>query len=98
MGMFQIEHVLLVLVVGILLFGRKLPEVGRSLGKTVTEFRKGVKGLEDEIHEPSSARAAIEPEAVKAPQRVTPPSQKPTFDDLDRRAEAAPPASVPPKV
>jgi sec-independent protein translocase protein TatA len=99
MGMFQIEHILLVLVVGLLLFGRKLPEVGRSLGKTVTEFRKGVKGLEDEVSEPSGPRAAIEPEPVKPPQRVTPPTQKPQFDDLDRRAEAAPPAtSVPPKV
>jgi sec-independent protein translocase protein TatA len=92
MSLLSPEHILLVLVVGILLFGRKLPEVGRSLGKTVTEFRKGVKGLEDEVSEPSSPRAAIEPEPVKAPQRVTPPSQKPTFDD----APAQP--TVPPKV
>jgi sec-independent protein translocase protein TatA len=98
MSLLSPEHILLVLIVGILLFGRKLPEVGRSLGKTVTEFRKGVKGLEDEVSEPSSPRAAIEPEPVKAPQRVTPPTQKPNFDDLDRRAENTTPPSVPPKV
>src|SRR5580698_11648394 len=99
MSLLTPEHILLVLIVGILLFGRKLPEVGRSLGKTVTEFRKGVKGLEDEVSEPSSPRAAIEPEPVKAPQRVTPPTQKPSFDDLDRRAESVPSQpSVPPKV
>jgi sec-independent protein translocase protein TatA len=92
MSIFAPEHILLVLVVGILLFGRKLPEVGRSLGKTVTEFKKGVRGLEDEVSEPTSTRAAIEPEPVKAPQRVTPPTQKPTFDD----APAQP--GVPPKV
>jgi sec-independent protein translocase protein TatA len=93
MGFLSAEHILLALVVGILLFGRKLPEVGRSLGKTVTEFRKGVKGLEDEVHEPTTTtRAAIDPEPVKAPQRVTPPSQKPTFDDAPAQS------GVPPKV
>jgi sec-independent protein translocase protein TatA len=92
MGFLGSQEILLLVVLGILLFGRKLPEVGRSLGKTVTEFRKGVKGLEDEVHEPTSARAAIEPEPVRAPQRVTPPTQKPVFDD----APVQP--SVPPKV
>jgi sec-independent protein translocase protein TatA len=86
------QEILLLVVLGILLFGRKLPEVGRSLGKTLTEFKKGYKGIEEEINESSGPRAAIEPEAVKAPQRVTPASPKPTFDD----APAAP--SVPPKV
>ncbi len=85
------QEILLLVVLGVLLFGRKLPEVGRSLGKTVVEFKKGVKGLEDEVSETSSPRAAIEPEAVKAPQRVTPATAKPTFDD-------APAPSVPPKV
>jgi len=88
------QEILLLVVLGVLLFGRKLPEVGRSLGKTVVEFKKGVKGLEDEVSETStsSPRAALEPEPVKAPQRVTPATPKPTFDD----APAAP--SVPPKV
>jgi sec-independent protein translocase protein TatA len=86
------QEILLLVVLGVLLFGRKLPEVGRSLGKTATEFRKGLKGLEDEVNEPMNPRAAIEPEAVRPPQRVTPPSQKPTFDD----APAQP--GVPPKV
>ncbi|MFO0822506.1 MAG: twin-arginine translocase TatA/TatE family subunit [Gemmataceae bacterium] len=86
------QEILLLVVLGVLLFGRKLPEVGRSLGKTAVEFRKGLKGLEDEVSESSSPRAAIEPEPVKAPQRVTPATPKPTFDD----APAAP--SVPPKV
>ena len=86
------QEILLLVVLGILLFGRKLPEVGRSLGKTVVEFKKGVKGLEDEVSEPSAQRAAIEPEPVKAPARVAPATPKPTFDD----APAAP--AVPPKV
>jgi sec-independent protein translocase protein TatA len=93
-GMFGLggPEILLLVVLGVLLFGRKLPEVGRSIGKTVVEFKKGVGGLEDEVREASSPRAAIDPEPVKAPQRVTPATPKPTFDD----APAAP--SVPPKV
>ena len=40
-----------VIVIGlamILLFGNRLPGVMRSLGKSVTEFKKGVAGIEDE--------------------------------------------------
>ena len=85
------QEMLLLLVLGILLFGRKLPEIGRSIGKTVVEFKKGVKGIEDEVGETAQPRAAIEPEPVRPPQRVT-PSAAPKFDD------APPPASVPPKV
>ncbi len=42
-------HLLILLVIGILLFGKRLPEVGRSLGKGIVEFKKGLKGLEDDI-------------------------------------------------
>ena len=85
------QEVLLLLVLGVLLFGRKLPDIGRSLGKTMVEFKKGMKGIEDEVSESSSPRAAIEPEPVKAPTRVT-PSAAPKFDD------APLPSSAPPKV
>ena len=65
---------------GVLLFGRKLPDIGRSLGKTVTEFKKGFTGLEEEVH--TGARpAAVEPEAVKPPQRGTPTAAAPKFED-----------------
>ena len=67
------QEILLLLVLGVLLFGRKLPELGRSVGKTMVEFKKGMRGIEDEVSEsPQQARAAIEPEPVKPPQRVTP--------------------------
>src|SRR6266496_4030580 len=39
---------------GLILFGKRLPEVGRSLGKGIVEFKKGLKGVEDEIDEASS--------------------------------------------
>jgi sec-independent protein translocase protein TatA len=35
--------------VALLIFGNRLPGVMRSLGKSVTEFKKGVSGIEEEI-------------------------------------------------
>jgi sec-independent protein translocase protein TatA len=86
-------EILVLLLIGVLLFGRKLPDIGRSLGKTVVEFKKGVSGLEEEVSAGGSARPAIEPEPVKPPQRVT-PSGAPRFED----APAAPASNLPPQV
>lgn len=33
----------------LLFFGNRLPSVMRSLGKSVTEFKKGVSGIEEDI-------------------------------------------------
>jgi sec-independent protein translocase protein TatA len=85
------QEMILLLVLGILLFGRKLPELGRSVGKTLVEFKKGMKGIEDDVHESSAPRASIEPEPVRPPHRVT-PTAKPNFDDAPSAS------SVPPKV
>lgn len=83
-----VPELIVLLLLGVLLFGRKLPDIGRSLGKTVTEFKKGWSGLEEEVTTTSSR--VVEPEAVKPPQRVT-PSAAPKFDD-------APASNLPPTV
>jgi sec-independent protein translocase protein TatA len=35
--------------IALLLFGNRLPSVMKSLGKSVTEFKKGVAGIEDDL-------------------------------------------------
>ena len=45
---------ILILAFGLLIFGKRLPEVGRSLGKGIVEFKKGLKGVEDEVEEASN--------------------------------------------
>jgi sec-independent protein translocase protein TatA len=40
---------LIIAMLGLLVYGKRLPEVARSLGRGVSEFKKGLHGLEDEI-------------------------------------------------
>ena len=37
-------------IVAVLLFGSRLPSVARSLGKSMTEFKKGMREFESEMH------------------------------------------------
>jgi sec-independent protein translocase protein TatA len=67
-------------LVAVVLFGRRLPEVARSLGQSMTAFKKGMHGLEDDIvsSTPSSQPAPPPAEAPKVPQRIT--GAAPKFD------------------
>jgi sec-independent protein translocase protein TatA len=68
-------------IIGVLLFGRKLPEVGRYLGKGIVEFKKGIKGLEDGFEADAAAQRPESPalEAPRPPQRIM--TTAPKFED-----------------
>ncbi len=36
-------------MIGLLLFGKRLPEVAKNLGKGLSEFKKGMSGFQDEL-------------------------------------------------
>lgn len=58
--------VVLIAVVALLIFGpKKLPELGRSVGVTLREFKKGTKGLIDEDEDEKKNNVVIE---QKSPQ------------------------------
>jgi sec-independent protein translocase protein TatA len=40
---------IIILIVGIVLFGRRLPEVGKQVGRTIIQLRQGMQKLRDEI-------------------------------------------------
>lgn len=42
-------EMLVIMVVGLLVFGRRLPEVGRQFGRTFLEFRKGLTSFRQEM-------------------------------------------------
>lgn len=58
-------EMLVIGVVMLLLFGRRLPEVGRSLGQGVVQFKKGLKDVEDEVRGQGSAS---QPQHTQSPQ------------------------------
>jgi sec-independent protein translocase protein TatA len=74
-------EILILVILGVLLFGRKLPEVGRSLGKGIVEFKKGLKGLEDEVEGSTAAASKVEApvEVPRPPQRIA--TAAPKFDE-----------------
>jgi sec-independent protein translocase protein TatA len=42
-------EVIVIALVALLLFGKRLPEVARSAGKAVVEFKKGLRDVEDDV-------------------------------------------------
>jgi sec-independent protein translocase protein TatA len=90
-GAFSPTHIIIVLIVGVLLFGKRLPEIGRSLGKGLQEFKKGMSGLEDDA-QVNNQRLEGPAEAIKPPQRVA--TTAPKFSDNPPPA----PPTAPPKV
>ncbi|MBL9031073.1 MAG: twin-arginine translocase TatA/TatE family subunit [Phycisphaerae bacterium] len=72
---------LIILAVALLIFGRRLPEVGRSLGKGIVEFRRGLSGVSTEIDE-----------AAKQPERPLPEAARPPVNSAgeDARVSRAP--------
>ena len=62
LGSLGMQELLIIAFIALLIFGNRLPSVMRSLGKSVTEFKKGVSGIEEEIDQ-----------AVTADKKTTPP-------------------------
>ncbi len=48
-------EIMIIGAVSLLFFGNRLPSVMRSLGKSVTEFKKGISGIEDDIDQAVTA-------------------------------------------
>ncbi|MEQ9411433.1 MAG: twin-arginine translocase TatA/TatE family subunit [Fuerstiella sp.] len=49
------QELIIVGIFALLLFGKRLPEVARNLGKGLSEFKKGMSGMQDEVRQASSA-------------------------------------------
>lgn len=86
-------------VVAVLLFGSKLPSVARSLGKSMSEFKRGMRDLQDEFHQAADPNPAPvrryheidDREEATAP-KFEPPTSEPTLEVPRREAsETVPP-------
>lgn len=59
-------ELLIILIIALLIFGRRLPEVMRGLGRSVTEFKRGMSDITDE--------ATASPPKQPAPSEKDPPA------------------------
>jgi sec-independent protein translocase protein TatA len=88
-------EILVIGVIAVLLFGRRLPDMAKYLGKSVIEFKKGMHGLEsgfDDVANPAAGGAphvsqptSAPAEAIRPPQRVAPAAPK--FDDAPANSQ-----------
>ena len=73
-------------IIALLLFGRRLPDMAKYLGKSVVEFKKGMSGLENTFADdaanpaPPIANQTAPVESIRPPQRVAPAAPK--FNDV----------------
>jgi len=68
-------HIVIVVIVALIIFGpSRLPEIGRGLGKSLAEFRKGTKDMTDSFREEVKSAAEVGPSATTAPAQPQPAS------------------------
>jgi sec-independent protein translocase protein TatA len=48
-------ELMIIAFISLLIFGNRLPSVMRSLGKSVTEFKKGISGIEEDLDQAGNA-------------------------------------------
>ena len=58
-------HLAVIVLVALVIFGpKRLPQLGRWLGKTFSEFRKGARDMTDGFKEETGRQNAVGPEAI----------------------------------
>jgi sec-independent protein translocase protein TatA len=92
-------QVIILLVLAVLLFGRNLPEVARSLGQKLAEFRRAAKSIEDEIRSVASnitSSADVSPTTITGSRHDDPYGHSSQQDDPSDYDEPTAPKFVPP--
>jgi sec-independent protein translocase protein TatA len=60
-------HLIIILVIAIVIFGpKKLPELGKGLGKSIREFKKAMEGINKDVD--------VTPEVKETPKEITSPT------------------------
>lgn len=62
---------IVILIVALLIFGRRLPEIARSVGKSLTEFKKGINEAKETTDDLASDVREIKDDVVKEAKDAT---------------------------
>ncbi len=68
---------ILILVVALLIFGKRLPDVARSVGKSIVEFKKGIRDVKSDLDEKSRVEPS-QPAKLENQSDSTPKSSQST--------------------
>lgn len=89
--MFGLNPIEIMIIGGIavLLFGSRLPEVARSLGKSLTEFKKGMSDLKSEMTVDTSQRSPsperfseVDDREIATAPKFEPPASEPQLETV----------------
>lgn len=95
-GSLGVPELLFILVLALLVFGpRKLPEIGRTLGRAMGEFRRATSDLKRTLDVELSNEELSKPPAPVA-KSVTPPAEPVAKTPLPSTEEAATQETPPP--
>ena len=93
LGMPGLTEWIIIGALGLLIFGKRLPEVGRSLGKGIVEFKKGLKGIEDEVEQvdvqTSSSRPVLTHDEGKGAPKFDPYTGKPVAQEAGEHSTSS---------
>src|SRR5512147_1608376 len=92
MGPIGFPEMLVILVVALIIFGpRKLPELGRSLGKSINEFKRASNELKNTLDEEIRVEEARSTDRQRAPEPARPHAVDPQADPYpDDEAQSVP--------
>src|SRR5262245_34752858 len=87
----SMPEMIVVMVIAVLLFGKRLPDLGRPLGRGIIEFKKGLRGMDDGLETATDLSSTrVEPHRPAEPTEFAVPKFEPPTSAPVNQAEYEP--------